>query len=338
MKKAAILGARQAGLVEVPEPVPYDDWALVKVHTAPMCAEYKAFVGGEAQAVMGHEAAGEVVAVAQPGPVKVGDRVVAMPLAGCGHCELCRSGDYIHCDQAFALSGFAGPREGCDAMAQYLLKPAWLLLPIPDDVSYERAALACCALGPSFGAFHTLDLHAGETVLVTGLGPVGLGAIVNARYREARVFAVESVPWRVQRARELGAEAVFDPASGDIVERLRSLTSGRGVDCAIDCSGSVAAERLCIDATRKKGRVAFVGESYTPLALTISPDMIRKGLTLIGAWHYNLNDFDRVMEVIRTSPLIDRLISHVIPMSRIQEAFELSASHETAKIVLTPWE
>src|SRR5205823_4322547 len=151
-----------------PEPTPFEDWALVKIVAAPMCAEYKSFLSGESPAVMGHEAAGEVVAVAQPGRVRVGDRVVAMPLAGCGQCALCRSGDYIHCEEAFALGGFAGPRAGCDTMAQYLLKPSWLLLPIPADVPYERAALACCALGPSFGAFEKIGLKAGETVLITG--------------------------------------------------------------------------------------------------------------------------------------------------------------------------
>ncbi len=338
MKKVAITGVREAALVDVPTPTPHDDWVLIKIHAAPMCAEYKSFVRGEAQAVMGHEAAGEVVAVAQPGPLQVGDRVVAMPLVGCGCCSLCRSGDYIHCAQVFALSGFVTPIEGSDAMAQYQLKPAWLLPKIPDDVSYERAALACCALGPSFGAFESMPLSGQDTLLITGAGPVGLGAIVNARYRGARVIVAESVPWRVQRAQELGADLILDPQDQNALQQLRDSTDGLGVDCALDCSGNVAAERFCIDAARSKGKVAFVGECYNELCLKVSPDMIRKGLTLIGSWHYNLNDFPKVMDVIRNSPLIDRLISHVIPMSRIQEAFELSSSHNTAKIILKPWE
>ena len=73
------------------------------------------------------------------------------------------------------------------------------------------------------------------------------------------------------------------------------------------------------------------------LAIRISPDMIRKGLTLIGSWHCNLNDFPKVMQVIQESPVIDLLISHVMPMSQIQEAFACSASHESAKIILEPW-
>jgi threonine dehydrogenase-like Zn-dependent dehydrogenase len=223
-------------------------------------------------------------------------------------------------------------------MAQYLLKPDWLLPPIPEGLSYERASLACCAIGPSFGAFQRMGLSAFDTVMITGLGPVGLGAVVNARYRGARVIAVESVPWRVERARQMGAAAVLDPRSDDLVGQIKELTNGKGVDCSLDCSGTVKAERLGVDATRRRGKVAFVGECNDALAIRISPDMIRKGLTLIGSWHYNLNDFPSVMKVIQESPLIDQLISHVLPMSRIQQAFELSASHETAKMILKPWE
>lgn len=338
MKKAAILGERQAGLVDAPEPKPCDNQVVVKIHAAPMCAEYKAFLAGQPQAVMGHEAAGEVVAIDRSDRVKVGDRVVAMPLVGCGECALCRAGDYLHCPQTFALSGFVNPLEGCDTMAQYQLKPDWLLLPIPDDISYERAALACCALGPSFGAFEAMGVGEGDTVLITGAGPVGLGAIVNARYRGARVFVVESLPWRVAKAKELEAEAVFDPGDPATLEMVWQAAGGLGVDYALDCSGNVQAERFCIDATRPKGSVGFVGECYDELRIKVSPDMIRKGLTLLGAWHYNLNDFPKVMDVIRHSPLAEKLISHRLPMSRLQEAFEISASHESAKIILDPWQ
>lgn len=338
MKKAVILGERQAALVEASDPQPKEDWALVKVHAAPMCAEYKGFVAGNKAEFLGHEAAGEVVAVAQPGRVKVGDRVVVMPQCPCGICALCVAGDYIHCEHTYDLAQFTGSREGSATYAQYLLKPSWLLPPIPDDVSYERASLACCGLGPSFGAFQSMGLSAFDTVLITGAGPVGLGALVNARYRGARVIVAESIPWRVARAREMGADHVLDPRDEPIVCQIKDLTDGKGVDCALDCAGNVQAERLCIDAARRKGKVAFVGECGEDLPVRVSPDLIRKGLTLIGSWHYNLKDYPLVMKVIRESPLIDLLISHVLPMSKIQEAFELSASHQTAKVILRPWE
>ena len=338
MKKAVILGERSAGLVDVPDPRPKENWVVVKVHAAPMCTEYKMWLGGQQADFLGHEAAGEVVEVAQPGRVKVGDRVAVMPLYACGKCSLFVAGDYIHFEEMGDISACLGTREGTSTYAQYLVKPDWLLCPIPDDVSYDMGSLACCGLGPSLGAFDLMNVSAFDTVLITGAGAVGLGAVVNATYRGARVIVVESIPYRTEYARMLGADAVIDPSDPAALQEIRDLTDGRGVDAALDCSGVVAAQRMCVDATRRKGRVAFVGECHESMPLTISPDMIRKGLTLYGSWHYNLALYPKVLQVIRCSPAAQKLISHVLPMSRIQEAFEISASHQCAKIILHPWE
>ena len=337
MQKVVILGERHVEMVEVPDPQPKENWAVVKVHATPMCTEYKAYLRGEVSAYLGHEAAGEVVAIAQPGRVKVGDRVVVMPRYPCGTCDLCLAGHYIHCENPIDLEAFTGTREGQATYAQYLLKPDWLLLPIPEDISYEQASLAVCALGPSFGAFSSLGLSAFDTVLITGLGPVGLGAVVNARFRGARVIGVESSPWRSERARQMGAEVVLHPNDPAIAAQIRELTRGKGVDCALECSGIVQAQRLCVDTVCRRGRVAFVGECEDELHIRISPDMIRKGLALIGTWHYPLFDFPLLMKVIQESPLMDLLISHVMPMSSVQQAFELQARRECAKIILHPW-
>ena len=84
--------------------------------------------------------------------------------------------------------------------------------------------------------------------------------------------------------------------------------------------------------------MAFVGETNDELAIRVSPDLIRKGLTLVGSWLYNMADYPKVMQVIQQSPLIDLLISHVLPMSQIQEGFELLASGQCAKVVVDPWD
>jgi len=337
MKQAAILGVRQAGLIDVPDPRPVRDWALVKITVTPMCTEYKAWLAGRETQYLGHEAVGEVVAVAQPGPVQEGDRVVVMPQYPCGRCALCVSGDYIHCQHSYDVAAFTGSRVGSATYAQYILKPAWILPQIPDGVSDEMASLALCALGPSFGALEAMGVDAFDTVLITGAGPVGLGAVVNARYRGARVILVESIPYRVERARQLGADVVLDPRDEGTLTRIMELTGGVGVDAALDCSGTVAAERLCIDATRRLGQVAYVGECGDELSIRVSPDMIRKGLTVRGSWHYNLNLYPKVMQVIQRSAVVEHLISHRFPMSLVQRAFEVSASHQCAKILLDPW-
>jgi len=338
MKKVVILGERQVGLVEVPVPQPKQDWVLVKVHASALCTEYKSYLLGRPLNLGGHEGTGEVIEVAQPGTVKPGDRVVIMPGFPCGKCPFCLAGDMVYCENNYDFEQVFGSKYGMGTFAQYTLVPDSRLLPIPDGVSYKHATMAIDGIGASFGAFQAIGIGVSDTLLVTGLGPVGLGAVVNARFRGTRVIGVEPVAWRKKRALEMGAEAVFDPGETDLVEKIRGLTGGKGVDCAMDCSGKSSSQRLCIDAARRRGRVAFIGESNDDLAIRSSPDLIRKGLTLAGSWLYNLGDYPQVMQVIQQSPLIDLLVSHVLPMSRIQEGFELLVSGECAKVVVNPWE
>jgi len=337
MKKAAVLGLRKAGVVEVPAPEPVANWALVKVLAAPMCTEYKAFSRGAESRALGHEAAGEVVAVAQPGRVKPGDRVVVMPLLPCGECPLCLSGNYIHCRRPIDYRAFTGGGEPTGTMTQYLLKPDWLLPKLPDDISIEHGAMACCGLGPTFGAMQRMRVDAFDTLLITGLGPVGLGGVINARYRGARVFGVDGNPFRRQLALELGAERVFDPEDPDVPGHILELTGGEGVDKAMDCSGAVQAQRLCIDACRRLGHVAIVGEGGQ-FPVNASGDLIRKGLTLHGCWHYNLGDVPRIFQVIRAvGPKLDKLVTHRFPLTDIQKAFELQLTGQCGKVLLLPW-
>ena len=338
MKKAVITGERQGGVVDAPNPRPRDNWVLVKVHTVPMCTEYKAYVAGKRSEYLGHEAAGEVIDVAQPCGVRVGDRVAVMPLYGCGRCALCLSGDYIHCESKRGFSEIHGTLEGSASMAQYLLKPDWLLVALPDDTSYDHGSMACCGLGPTFGALERMAVSAYNTVLITGLGPVGLGGVINARHRGARVIGVESNPWRARQAQELGSEAVVHPTDGNPLEEIMDLTLGRGVDRAVDCSGSPTAHRLCIDAVRRRGMVAMVGEATQDTPINASRDMIRKGLALVGSWHFNLADTPKLMEYIANhGSTLDGLISHVFPLSRVREAWETQASGQCAKVLLKPW-
>jgi L-iditol 2-dehydrogenase len=339
MKRATIVGKQQAGIAEGPDPNAKDDWVVVKVHSAPMCTEYKSFVDGNNSDHLGHEAAGEVIEVAQSGKVEVGDRVVVMPTSPCGKCRHCLAGDYIHCQDMINFEEFHGSHDGRATMAQLLVKQDWMLVPIPDGVSYDHASMACCGLGPTFGAFQSMDVDRYDTVLVTGMGPVGLGGIVNAKHRGAKVIGVDSNKWRAQKALDLGATAVIDPTDKDALQQILNLTkNGRGVDKAADCSGVVAAHRLCIDATRRKGQIAFVGESGADTPLRISPDMIRKGLTLIGAWHYNIADTIKMMDMIADiGDELDKLISHTFPLDQIQQAWETQLSGECAKVILKPW-
>ena len=334
MKKAVIVAERKTEFVEVPTPSAKDDWVLVKVCLIPMCTEYKAFVDGQPQAFLGHEAVGEVAEVAQPGRVAVGDRVVVMPLYACGKCPLCLAGEYIHCQHSLDVAAVTGSPEGSATYAEYLVKPDWMLLPIPDGMSYKHAGMACCGLGPTFHACERMQVGAFDTLLVTGLGPVGLGGVINGRYRGARVIGVDSNSYRAALARDLGACAVVNPEDPDALEQIIDLTNGLGVDKAVECAAVVPAQRLCLDAVRRKGQVCFVGEAGD-LTIAVNRDLLRKGLTVHGAWHYNMAHTPRMMQMIgEVTDQLDRQITHTFSLDEIQQAFELQVTGQCGKVVL----
>ena len=276
--------------------------------------------------------------MAQPGKVKVGDRVVVMPHYPCGKCSFCLAGEYIHCQHYVDPLILCGSQTGTATYAQYCIKQDWLLIPIPANMSYDHASMACCGLGPTFGAMQFMKLNSFDTVLIAGMGPVGLGGIVNARYRGARVIAVASSPYRKALARKLGADAVIDPQEGEGLEKIMRLTGGVGADKSIDCAGTETAQRLLIGATRRMGMVCLIGEPGN-LTIKVSDDVIRKGLTLRGIWHWNLSDSHLMMKMIAESEAqLNLQITHTFPLSRVRDAWELQISKECGKIILHPWE
>lgn len=336
MKRAVVSGVKKISLMDCKMPEPKEDWALVKVHAIPLCTQYKGWESGTP--VAGHEAAGEVVAI---GPcstkVKVGDRVVVMPGWPCGKCELCVSGEYIHCEHWHNYQEFTGLDTEGDTHVQYLMKQDWLLAPIPDGVSYEKASLACCALGPTFGALERLKAKKQDAVLITGAGPVGLGGVVNAKYRGCRVISVDGVTYRRNKALELGADLVLVPADTDLIKKIRDFTNCNGVDLALEVSGTNGGARTCIDALKRHGSMAFIGEN-AEFQVHVSNDFIRKGINVCGQWHYNINSIPDIMDVIKNSPVADKIITHRFPITQMNEAMEICSSHNCGKVIIDPWQ
>lgn len=336
MKIVEITGPRQAGVTERPDPIPAEDLVLVRIDSAPMCTEYKSYREGYTSSFLGHEAAGIVEAIAQPGLRKPGDRVVVMPQYPCGSCSLCLRGEYIYCQDLRNIQKITGSPWGTASYAQKMLKPDWLLIPIPDDVPTDLAAMACCGLGPTFGAMQTMHVTSFDTVLITGLGPVGLGGVINGVARGAKVLCVESNTYRSELAKRLGADMVFDACAVDSLSEISDYTRGEGVAAAIDCSGVESAQKLMISALKRRGRAAFVGESGE-LSINVSNQLLRKGITLHGQWHYNLSDTPAMMNMIQLQQdRLKQLITHTFPMSRVKEAFELQLEGNCGKVVLHP--
>jgi L-iditol 2-dehydrogenase len=335
VKAAAIT---RPGVVEVLDqaaPHAQGDLVVVKILVAPMCTEFKHRKSGSEQLALGHEAAGIVVDAGTSARVQDGDRVAVMPHYGCGRCWLCTAGDYMYCENPRDVLAETGQEYGTGTYAQYVLKPDWLLAQIPDDISLQHGAMACCGLGPSFTAMERMHVGALDTVLVSGCGPVGLGAIVHAGVRGARVLALEVHPDRSRLAIELGAERVFDPRNPDVVRQIRAATrDSRGVDASVETSGAPGASRTLALATRARGQLSFVAWG----ADVDLPPLVPLGLDIHGCWHWNhLTRGPAMWETIRKAGhLLDTMITNVMDLADVSAAMDIQDTGSCGKILLLP--
>jgi L-iditol 2-dehydrogenase len=337
MKHVVVTAKSQCGLEEIDEPRVAENYVKIKIHSAPLCTEFHQFLKGDPRPLGGHEAAGEVADI---GPrvnmVKPGDRVVVMPQSGCGVCDLCTSGDHIYCQNKKDPKAICGNETGTATHAQYCVQQDWLLVPIPKDLSYDHASMACCGLGPGFNAMQAMQVVPTDTILISGLGPVGLGTAATALYRGARVLGLDMNPYRIDLAKKMGVETVIDPTSDSALEEVMDLTDGKGVAKSVECSSVEMAPDFLVKAAARRGHIATPGWGGPINAKEING----KGLTVHGCWHWNhQRDTQAMMGTIRgAKSLIDQLITHTFPFSQVQQALETRASNECGKMILHPWE
>lgn len=335
MKNAAITGPRQCAVLEVPEPKAVPPFCLVEVAVTPMCTEFHQYKEGHSWwRDLGHEAAGTILESPPGARLKPGQRVVVMPQNGCGSCPMCLSGDHCRCVTQLDPAATTGVETGRATYAQRMIQQEWLLLPLPDDISFRHGCMAGCGLGPAFAACQAMNVGPLDTVLVSGLGPVGLGAVVNAAVRGARVIGVEANPYRAALAKELGADAVVSPGDEDAAAQVLDLTQGRGADKSIECSSAEAAPAFAVACTRINGQFTSVGWGGPIRAA----DIVRRGVAVRGVWHWNhLTDAEAMFWTIRKAgPLLDKLITHEFALDQVQDAWELQLTGECGKVLLMP--
>jgi L-iditol 2-dehydrogenase len=289
----------------------------------------------ETPSVFGHEMAG---VISQLGPgvdgFSVGQRVVAANSAPCGHCFYCRRGSLSLCENLEFLNG---------AYAEFIAIPARIvqnnLLTLPHTVTFRQAAvvepLACAVHG-----IERSEISLGDTVCVIGHGPIGLMLTRLARLKGARVIVVGRNPFKLDMARQFGATELIDlTAVSDVVEAVRSLTiEGRGVDVAIEAVGLPETWEQAIAMTRPGGLVNLFGGC--PSGTHVSVDTRRPHydeLRIIGVFHHTPLTVRTSLSLIAGGQIdVDALVTHEMPLDRLEEAFQLMISGETLKIAIVP--
>jgi threonine 3-dehydrogenase len=325
--------------VAVPEPGPGE--VLVRVHAASVCGTdvhierwdpWAQQNFGPPPMGFGHEMAGVVVARG-PGAtrIQVGDMVAAETHIVDWSCYQCRTGRAFVC-QNMRILGVHVP----GAFAEYVILPelnAWVFEGYP----FEIAALQEPLGNAVFSAF--VEEVAGQTALVTGCGPIGLMSIAVLKKAGARaVYATDINPERLAMATTMGADLALD-ARDDVVSRLRAETDGNGVDILIEMSGQASALHQGLGAVTNGGRVSLLGTHTVPATIDLSKEVIFKGLRIYGITGRQLWDtWYRTTALLEEGLDLSPIITHRMPLSDYEKAFELVASGHAGKVVLLPQE
>jgi S-(hydroxymethyl)glutathione dehydrogenase/alcohol dehydrogenase len=287
-------------------------------------------------AVLGHEAAGDVVAVGDGvEDLAVGDRVIANWLPSCGSCASCVRGEPYLC-VAHVMMGYVQPRflagetpvfgmAGCGAFAEEIVVPRAGAVKMADDVPYEIAALVGCGVMTGVGAVvNTARVRPGETVVVIGCGGVGIAAIQGARLSGAStIVAVDTVEAKHEVARRFGATHAVTPDG--LSDLYTGVTGGEGFDYAFDVVAAPQTLRAAWTAARRGGCVVVVGAGRADQHIEFSPfELLFEGKRIVPSLYGSADvqrDFPRLLDLWRAGRLdLAGMISHRIRLDDIDEA------------------
>jgi alcohol dehydrogenase len=346
--------------VELADPGPGE--LRVKIHAAGLCHSDLSAINGDrpwpVPIVPGHEAAAEVIEVGSAVlDLKAGDHVVLVFRPSCGACPDCSVGRPALCGpggESNAAGGLLGGYRrlsllgggtlhhhmGCAAFAEYATVSRRSVVPIDRDLPWTQAALFGCAVLTGAGAvFNTARVEAGSRTAVVGLGGVGFSSLMAAIAAGARdVIAIDVLPAKLERARELGATRVFDARDPEVVAQVKAATGG-GVDYAFEMAGAVPAVELAYRITRRGGTTVSAG---LPNPAAIWPlqavSMIAEERTIKGSYIGSCvpsRYVPRFVAMFRAGRLpVDQLLSETIGLDDLNPALDRLARGESVRQVI----
>jgi (R,R)-butanediol dehydrogenase/meso-butanediol dehydrogenase/diacetyl reductase len=340
MRAAVLRGRGEVCLENIPEPRPADDEVLLRVGFAGICGTdlHEYAVGPEFSrppVVLGHEMAGTIVEFGGAiDDVTAGQRVAVIPMDYCRRCYYCLRDLYHLCDQPSWI-GFT--RNG--GLANYVAVPRRLVVPIPDAVPLELAALT----EPVAVAYHAIrrsQVRVGDHVLVLGAGALGLSVLQCALAAGVDdVVVVEKRAGRAQMARELGAAEVLSDTS-DAAERVRERTSGVGADVVFDAAGNQGAFDIGLDCLRKRGRFVEIASWAHAAKVDTNRHLIAEKEILLVFGYEMYDDFPSVLGLMAHGRLsrLQHVITHIGLSQIVEQGLNplLSGSGDQVKIMVKP--
>ena len=321
--------------VDVPEIGPED--VLVKVMAVGVCGSdvhYYAhgsvgeFVVKE-PLILGHECSGKVVAVgSEVTDFQEGDRVAIEPGVPCGRCEHCREGKYNLCPHIVFLA--TPPVDG--AFCQYLSHPADFLYHIPDELTYEQATLNE-PFSVGIQACKRAQVKAGSTVVIMGMGPVGLMTVLAAKsFGATRIIVSDLEEKRLEEAKELGATHTINIKNDDVLARIENITGSKGVDYAIETAGNPTALKNSVSALKNGGTLAIVGLTQQEEVGFNAPWIANHELNIVGVFRYE-NTYEMGIDLLsNTTSDLDTMFTDFYDLEDTKEAMERTRTNKSGSI------
>jgi D-arabinose 1-dehydrogenase-like Zn-dependent alcohol dehydrogenase len=289
MKAMMLRGPNTAfELTQVPDPSPGPGEAVAKVITCGAGLTIQHAKAGrrkiEFPRIIGHEITGEIVAVgAGVSGLKIGDGVTSYFYLNCGHCRHCLSMLEPLCENTGGNVGLE-----CDGgYAEYIKLPAHIFIKYPEGLDYEKhpaeMGVITDALATPYKVLRRAAIKGGETVAVIGAGGgIGIHQLMMAKWANARVIAVDIAADKFDACRKAGADEVVNPKDGDLVEALRDLTHGKGVDVVADYVCTTATQEAGMKALAQRGRLVVLGGAAQPFTAP-ARDMLAKEQSILGS-------------------------------------------------------
>jgi threonine dehydrogenase-like Zn-dependent dehydrogenase len=328
---------------EVPDPSPGPGEVLVEVHACGICGSDVHGMDGSTgrripPVIMGHEAAGEIVALGpQAAGWAVGDRVTFDSTVYCGTCWHCRRGEINLCDNRRVLGVSCQEYRRDGAFARFVAVPQHILYRLPDGVSFPQAALAEAVAIACHGV-HRLPPGLGDSVVVVGAGIIGLLVVQVLRAAGfGMIIAVDVAPERLELAHRLGADAVFQAADPGLRARILELTGGRGADAAVEAVGSAAPLRTALDCVRKGATVSLIGNLSPQVEMPLQ-SVVTREVSLHGSCA-SRGEYPAAIGMIAQRRIdVDSLISAAAPLAEGPQWFGRLYAREKGliKVVLIP--
>lgn len=349
MKAVVVYGRGDFRYEDIPVPAIGDEEVLVRVRKCGICAaDPKIFHGkayfskvvyDHAPIVAGHEFIGEVVELGKGAREKygleVGDQAIAEQIIPCRQCYYCQRGLYNLCE-VHTIFGVSGPDGG---WAEYMKYPKGSIMwkvprNLPPEVGISIEPLACAIHGVERG-----DIRFGDTVVVMGLGAIGLFMLQVARLKHPRqIVAIDVVDHRLQVAQDLGANVVLNPMRDEVVEAVKDLTHGIGCDVVLEASGSPKAVESAVDMLRKRGRLMEFGVFAEKACMDFSIISDIKELEIVGG-HLGLHAYPLAIEYLAMGLVkTEKINTHDFPLSEWRKALEVAETKEenAIKVTMTP--